>query len=208
MQSKLKVSIDEDVDDLDGKSTYSVTVICWSNILSDVLDQFSPNPIPAPPPTSTLGLPPVGRPRQNTRVDAAPPSLPGSSGSKLTEDLSEDELSKAFETELARGMEALMKELGEESSTGKDGKLSDEEKRKALKAWETMFFEGMEANSGAGGQTQTRPDNEKKGGVDFKTRLKDAVDNLKESESKLQACFRALSFIRSIIYFPISGWDV
>jgi peroxin-19 len=164
---KFDINLDDDVDDLD-----------------DVLDQFSPAP---PPPTAaTLGPPTLGRPRQNTRVGAAPPSLPGSSGSKvdLPHEANEDELSKAFSEELVKGMEALMKGLGEDPSAAEDGKFSEEDRRTALKAaWEAMLIEGTDSGSGSG--AQARSDHETTGG-DFKARLKHAIDNLKESESKLQ----------------------
>jgi len=162
---------------------------------TDVLDQFSPNPILAPPPTSTLGPPGEGRPRQNTRVGAPPPSLPGSSGSKLdlTAEANEDDLSEEFTRELAKGMENLMKDLEGNSSTGEDGKL-DEEKQKALRAaWEAML---LDSDSGSGGQ---RHSDHERTGVDFKARLKNAMNNLKESESKLQVCFHFVSLSHSLI---------
>jgi len=164
------------------------------------LDQFSPNPIIAPPPTSTLGLPGEGRPRQNTRVGAPPPSLPGSSGSKLdlTAEANEDDLSEEFTRELAKGMENLMKDLKGNSLIGEDGK-PDEEKQKVLRAaWEAML---LDSDSGSGGQRHSDHENT---GVDFKARLKNAMNNLKESESKLQVCSPFVPLVAFLI-FAISG---
>jgi peroxin-19 len=104
----------------------------------------------------------------------------------LPHEANEDELSKAFSEELVKGMEALMKGLGEDPSAAEDGKFSEEDRRTALKAaWEAMLIEGTDSGSGSG--AQARSDHETTGG-DFKARLKHAIDNLKESESKLQAC--------------------
>jgi hypothetical protein len=89
-----------------------------------------------------------------------------------------------------------MKDLEGDSSTGEDGKVPDEERRKAFKAtWEAMLLERVDSTAGSEGQN--RSDHEKTG-VDFKARLRNAMDNLKESESKLQVCFPFASLLCSL----------
>lgn len=141
----------------------------YTVVITDVLDEFSSTkPVPsAPPPSTTTTTAPTpfgNRPRNNTRVDAPPISIPGS-GPRLEstteeEALDENELSAEFARELAKGMENLMKEIttgldpsqstsgGKSKSAGEDsssaGELTDEERMKAFKAaWEAMLVEGL-----------------------------------------------------------------
>ncbi|KAF4609546.1 hypothetical protein D9613_012315 [Agrocybe pediades] len=173
--------------------------------LDDVLDEFNAAPSP-PPPTATTQQT-FGRPRNNTRVDAPPTSIPGS-GSKLdsTTEADEDLLSSEFAKELAAGMENLMREitgerLGEDASGSAEGSsstMSEEERTRALKAaWEAMLVEGMDGNIGGaggleglgGGNTSANSDGKAKeqGGTAFQDKIKQAMEKLKESESKFQA---------------------
>lgn len=83
-----------------------------------------------------------------------------------------------------------MKEL-EEDSNREDDKDSDE-KRKALRAvWEAALLESVNSNSGSG---------EQKPSADFKVRLKSAMDNLKESEFKLQVCLHSAHLVCSLFH--------
>jgi len=169
--------------------------------LDDVLSQFEPGqaPPPAPPPTATTKTG-FTRPRNNTRVDARPTSIPGSGDANLGpfSEADEDALSSDFAKELALGMESLMREIAGEATAGKDAAegaskgegISEEERTKVLKAaWEAMLVEGMDANLGEGGIAGIAENGGKEkaaaaGG--FQDKIKQAMDKLKESESKFQ----------------------
>ncbi|KDR85803.1 hypothetical protein GALMADRAFT_234894 [Galerina marginata CBS 339.88] len=168
--------------------------------LDDVLSEFGPgasskSPPPAPPPTAATTTT-FGRPRNNTRVDAPPPSIPGS-GSNLdpADEADEDALSSEFAKELARGMESLMREIAGEAPAAEGTPGSDpteEEQARTLKAaWEAMLVEGMDGNLGEGGsgglgEPFMKEGEASKDGGAFQDKIKQAMHKLKESESKLQ----------------------
>ncbi|PPQ79460.1 hypothetical protein CVT25_002622 [Psilocybe cyanescens] len=181
---------DDDLDDLD-----------------DVLSQFNPNTSQSPltPPPSANPATTHGRPRNNTRVDALPPSIPGS-GSNLdpASEADEDALSSDFAKELARGMESLMREItGEVAKVDEDAAGSDateDERARAFKAaWEAMLVEGMDGNIGdtasLGGEPFVKQESSSSSkatdagavppGGGFQDKIKQAMDKLKESETKL-----------------------
>jgi peroxin-19 len=115
--------------------------------------------------------------------------------------LDEDELSAAFSRELSIGMESLMREIsggsGEALSAGED----DEEAQRTLKAaWEAMLVDGMDGMGNLpgleallgqdwdGGDSSTSAAGSGEAN-DFQSKIKQAMDKLKESESNLQVCF-------------------
>jgi peroxin-19 len=115
----------------------------------------------------------------------------------------EDALSSEFAKELAKGMESLMREIAEDAngpdaaSGGED--VSEEERARAFKAaWEAMLVEGMDGNLGEGGleglaQASSKDPAAKgkegaAGAGGFQDKIKQAMDKMKESESKMQVC--------------------
>ncbi|KAH9476275.1 Peroxisome biogenesis protein 19-1 [Psilocybe cubensis] len=173
-QEKQKiVDQDDDLDDLD-----------------DVLSEF--NSSSQSPPPSAHPIAPHGRPRNNTRVDAPPPSIPGS-GSALdpTSEADEDALSSEFAKELALGMESLMREItGEVSKSDVDAdgsETTEDERARAFKAaWEAMLIEGMDANiAGAGDASAKKESSSTSTAGGFQDKIKQAMEKLKESETKL-----------------------
>jgi len=169
------------------------------------------------PPSNTTKLRTTSgnRPRNNTRVDAPPISTPGT-GPKLPitkeeDDLNEDELRDDFTRELAKGMEELVKEItngiaigsqtGASSSeaTGGSGdkEMTDEERTQAIKsAWEAMLIEGMNGTDDGSSRVlaegdvrpKTASENTAVPPNDFQTRIQQAMNKLKESESNLRVC--------------------
>ena len=146
----------------------------------DISSQLSPpsplSPPPAPPPSASTATT-FKRLRNNTRVDAPPTSVLGSTNLDTAAEAEEDELD--FSRELAKGMENLMRELSAESSTASaDNDGSSAESARALKAvWEQMLVEGMDVDPGVG---------QPSGDSGFQDKIKQAVNKLKESESSLQ----------------------
>ncbi|KIM38541.1 hypothetical protein M413DRAFT_447771 [Hebeloma cylindrosporum] len=168
--------------------------------LDDLLPEFtganasllSPSS-PAPPPPSAATTT-FGRPRTNTRVDAPPTSIPGS-GSNLdpTVEVDEDALSSDFAKELAQGMESLMREIaGEAAGSTSDKDVTEEERNRVFKAaWEAMLVDGMDGNLGDGGlegigAALGKSEEKEQGASGFQDKIKQAMDKLKESESKAQ----------------------
>lgn len=109
----------------------------------------------------------------------------------------EDALSAEFARELAEGMENLMKEItgGNQS----EGDQTEAERARAFKAaWEAMLVEGLDGTSADGGlpdlgqvlgQDGVGPSTSNKAGGEttgFQDKIKQAMDKLKESESKVQ----------------------
>ncbi|KAF8964821.1 Pex19 protein family-domain-containing protein [Flammula alnicola] len=196
---KLNTDPEDDLDDLD-----------------DVLSQFTPgqkgapiqsplSPVaspPPPPPSAASTTTTFGRPRTNTRVDAPPTSIPGSGSYLATADeADEDALSSEFTKELARGMESLMREIADEAAgsaqgDAAEGEVTEDERARAFKAaWEAMLVEGMDGNLGDGGLEalgETEPSAKAKeadagaGTGGFQDKIKQAMDKLKESESKIK----------------------
>ncbi|TRM59789.1 Pex19 protein family-domain-containing protein [Schizophyllum amplum] len=199
LPQKKKIDSEEDLDDLD-----------------DVLDQFDPatptyptpptaqSPsIPGPPPP-TATKPPFQRKRTNTRVDTPPISVPGTGVipglESTTEEGDEDALTAEFAKELSKGMESLMKELGEEAvkeraSAGKE--ISSEEQDRIFKAaWEAMLVDGMngqgedlEALGDILGEAGVQPKDaqrpEPAASNDFQAKIRQATQKLRESESNM-----------------------
>ncbi|KAF9481747.1 Pex19-domain-containing protein [Pholiota conissans] len=179
--------------------------------LDDVLSQFNPgqttsptqvpaSPLaPAAPPPTAAGTGTFGRPRTNTRVDGPPQSIPGSGsylGLGTAEETDEDALSLEFTKELAKGMENLMREIAGEAGVPDAGseEVTEEERARAFKAaWEAMLVEGMDGNLGEGGlDGLAQPSGAAKskegttGTGGFQDKIKQAMDKMKESESKMQ----------------------
>ncbi|KAH7925248.1 Pex19-domain-containing protein [Leucogyrophana mollusca] len=172
--TKPHIDEDEDLDDLD-----------------DVLDQFSPaqalpaaSPVPPPPP-------PAG-----TSAGSAKSPIPPSS-STAGPDLPPD-----FASELARGMENLMREMGgdfsvggltdDPSTGGKDETPQEREERERAfaAAWEAMLIEGMDGmvdpalRSGTSAASPPPPGADRDG---YQARVRAAMSKLKESESTLKS---------------------
>jgi peroxin-19 len=108
-----------------------------------------------------------------------------------------DALSEDFASELARGMESLMRELGvpDDPTSGEE---DQDESRKLLKAaWEAMLIEGLGDDTGSGdasdagknvvkdGQASGK-DDDRDTETDFQRKIRQAMDKLKESESDLK----------------------
>ncbi|KAF9033722.1 hypothetical protein BDZ89DRAFT_1100875 [Hymenopellis radicata] len=143
----------------------------------DVLDEFNTK---APPPSAAL---PSTRPRTNTRVDLAPPSLPGAPKLGATNEVQEDELSSDFARELAKGMESLMKELGSQASAPA-GEMDEEQERQLKAAWEAMLVEGMNGEGSTSGLgTEYKP--EAGGAKDFQSTIQETMRKLKEGDASV-----------------------
>lgn len=178
------------------------------------------SPPPPPPPTATTTTSGIkGRLRTNTRVDAPPESVPGSTKKSQTtqldstteEDEADDVLSSDdFARELAREMENLVREIagepgsqepGASGAVGDGAKDDEEERARAFKAaWEAMLVEGMDGNLGEDGlpidpSSQKAAGSSTSGsgaagaGTSFQDKIKQTMDKLKESESKFQVCY-------------------
>ena len=151
---------------------------------SSQISLSSPTYPPPPPPPTASTASTFRRPRNNTRVDALPTSISGSTN--LDPAAEAEELD--FSRELAKGMENLMRELSVEgsiTSTDKDG--SPAESVRALKAvWEQMLVEGMDGDPGVG---------QPSGDSGFQDKIKQAVNKLKESESSLQVNYNFSQFL-------------
>lgn len=132
-------------------------------------------------------------------------SVPGSGPGPSLESVNEDSLSEAFSRELQKGMESLIRELGNNSSNGTEdvpeGELSKEETERRFKAaWEAMLVEEMDGmGQGIGEDVQksstSMPDTKSKEGETtnaFKDQIRQAMDKLRESESNLQVPMSAI----------------
>ncbi|KAL1662086.1 Pex19 protein family-domain-containing protein [Schizophyllum commune] len=191
--SKHKIDTEEDLDDLDGA--------------------YNAHPTRASrPPPPTVERPAFQRQRTNTRVDTPPVSVPGSGnfpGLDATAEEDEDALTAEFTKELARGMESLMKELGddavkEHAEAGKD--MTPEEQERIFKAaWEAMLVEGkgaggedlevlqeLLAKTGGQGKEGKRPEgagasSSAPSASDFQAKIRQATQKLRESESSMNS---------------------
>ncbi|EMD32382.1 hypothetical protein CERSUDRAFT_118745 [Gelatoporia subvermispora B] len=165
--------------------------------LDDVLEQFNKAPAPTEkPPVAPSGPQPSANAQQQP---CAPPAL----------DLPDD-----FASELARGMESLMREIAAESGVdlddgpgaagnGERRALSEEEQkeqeRRFAAAWEAMLVEGMngrmdpdgisgsDAASAKGKETPGQAGKAPGAEQPFQETIRKAMDKLKESDSNLQA---------------------
>ena len=101
-----------------------------------------------------------------------------------------------------------MREIaGEAAGSSSDKDVTEEERNRAFKAaWEAMLVDGMDGNLGDGGLEgigEALGKSEKKAEVPggFQDKIKQAMDKLKESESKAQvrllAAFRFLELTRT-----------
>ncbi|KAF5372385.1 hypothetical protein D9615_009296 [Tricholomella constricta] len=172
---------------------------------------------PPPPPSATAATTfgrPRTNTRVDAPPKSVPGGLGLGTGLDSTTEADEDELSAEFSRELAKGMESLMREIsggslpGEnKGEAGEGGAVEDEEAARAFKAaWEAMLVEGMDGMAGndvagleeflgngakdaakgkdGAGTAQSgsgAPQNE------FQSKIKKAMDKLRESESKIQA---------------------
>ncbi|PPQ72922.1 hypothetical protein CVT24_000196 [Panaeolus cyanescens] len=201
---KKVASVEDDLDELDDVLDQFTPTEKEGPLLSDV--PLSPV---SPVPNTTFG-----RPRHNTTVDKPPISIPSStSASNLdpTAEIDEDYFAAEFAKNLQEGMEDLMMKLaGDAAKVGEGvegeekGPLSPEQQQKLMKAaWEAMLIEGLNSD-GKGleglGEVMEEALGEKKDkqkaamgpeapplpAGDFQTRIKQTMDKLKESESKLK----------------------
>jgi len=191
---------DEDLDDLDDVLSQ------FNPMTRPKADEEPQSPLspltspPPPPPSATTAS--FNRRRTNTRVDAPPTSLPGSGPPlQTTSEADEDELNVDFARELAKGMEDLMKELGAGAGIAENDDEDEgtrQERQKAFDAaWEAMLVEemngigqGSESMGTSLGDAGVRPKNEKGGESGekdpFQKTVRQALDKLKEGESKLK----------------------
>ena len=158
---------------------------------------------PPPPPTATTATA-FSRPRTNTRVGAPPISVPGSGPGPSLESVNEDSLSEAFSRELQKGMESLIRELGNSSSNdGEDrpeGELSNEETERRFKtAWEAMLVEEMDGiGQGTSGDVKSSTSisgtklQEGETSNTFKDQIRQTMDKFREGESNLQVLSSAM----------------
>jgi len=86
-----------------------------------------------------------------------------------------------------------MREIaGEAAGSSSDKDVPEEERNRALKAaWEAMLVDGMDGNLGDGGlegigEALGKSEKKEEGPSAFQDRIKQAMDKLKESESKAQ----------------------
>ncbi|KAF9044164.1 Pex19 protein family-domain-containing protein [Panaeolus papilionaceus] len=199
---KKLASVEDDLDDLDDVLDQFTPTEKEGPHLSDV--PLSPV---SPVPNTTFG-----RPRHNTTVDKPPISIPSStSASKLdpTDEIDEDYFAAEFAKNLQEGMEDLMLKLaGEAQETAGEGDektpLSAEQQQKLMKAaWEAMLIEGLNSDGkgleGLGEvmeealgdkkdkqKTPMGPEAPPLPAGDFQTRIKQTMEKLKQSESKLK----------------------
>ncbi|KAH7908723.1 Pex19-domain-containing protein [Hygrophoropsis aurantiaca] len=176
--SKSHIDEEDDLDDLD-----------------DVLDQFSPSQS-IPPATSSV-------PPQSTTSASAKSPVPPSSATKGDPDITPD-----FASELARGMESLMREMGadfdpEDLSAGTNHGVVEEtpqekeaRERAFAAAWEAMLIEGMDGmvDPALKSATTAAPGSSSEGleNVDgYQSRIRAAANKLKESESTLKSSSEA-----------------
>jgi peroxin-19 len=89
-------------------------------------------------------------------------------------------------------MESLMREIaGEAAGSSSDKDVTEEERNRAFKAaWEAMLVDGMDGNPDGGlegiGEALGKSEKKKEGPGGFQDKIKQAMDKLKESESKAQ----------------------
>ena len=90
-------------------------------------------------------------------------------------------------------MESLMREIaGEAAGSSGDKDVTEEERNRAFKAaWEAMLVDGMDGNLGDGGlegigEALGKSEKKKEAPGGFQDKIKQAMDKLKESESKAQ----------------------
>ena len=160
-------------------------VLEGSHQFTDVLDQFNHDESPAglvspppPPPTATTTTT-FTRPRNNTRTDAPPISVPGS-GANLDpmSEADEDQVSSEFAKELAKEMHTLVMQQLARGPDPVEGADSAERVRQFNEAWEAMLVEGLDGStSSTGGAPPPNP---------FQNRLNQVVDKLRESEATLE----------------------
>jgi len=168
-QKPKAIIIDEDVDDLD-----------------DLIGQFTPQPVKTPKTAQDRTQSPFPSAKPPTVQDQPPqPALSSTSSASKPSGAPTDAFSEEFAKEFAKGMESLLKELGQEGVPDATGGLmeEDQEREKAFKsAWESMFTEnGARANADASSSSTPAEDDS------FQSRIKMAMDKLKESESTLKA---------------------
>ncbi|KAJ7809713.1 Pex19 protein family-domain-containing protein [Mycena olivaceomarginata] len=176
--------------------------------LDDVLNQFASQPAPptsaAAIPTSPLTSPPppppppsatvptfTGRPRTNTRVDGPPIPIPGNGLPPLGEgDEDPNALAADFATELAKGMESLMREIAAGQATSGEGDDADADAdpegdaARFKAAWEAMLVQEMDASAAS---TSTDPGVPTAADGDFQAKIRAAMNKVNEGESTLQS---------------------
>ncbi|KAJ6554028.1 Pex19 protein [Mycena vulgaris] len=139
---------------------------------------------PPPPPPTATGPSFSGRPRTNTRVDAAPPVPAAAPLSNVTE-VDEDALTADFAAELARGMESLMREIAAGVPPAAGDAVPDDAALKA--AWEAMLVEGMDGMAIPGlAAAAPAPPPAPAHPADFQSKIQQAMGKLREGEEGLQ----------------------
>lgn len=84
-------------------------------------------------------------------------------------------------------MREIAGEAGLSPSGGAGGGTAEDERARALKAaWEAMLVEGMDGNLGEGGLEGIAEDKAPTGAGGFQDKIKQAMNKMKEGESKIQ----------------------
>ncbi|KAJ7836407.1 Pex19 protein family-domain-containing protein [Mycena olivaceomarginata] len=149
------------------------------------------SPPPPPPPPSATVPTFTGRPRTNTRVDGPPIPIPGNGLPTLGEgDEDPNALAADFATELAKGMESLMREIAAGQSTSGEGDDADADAdpegdaARFKAAWEAMLVQEMDASAAS---TSTDPGVPTAADGDFQAKIRAAMNKVNEGESTLQS---------------------
>jgi peroxin-19 len=166
--TKPRVDDEDDVDDLD-----------------DVLDQFTPSKVPA---SSS------SQPSTSTSTSSPAVNVPTSSqASKQKPSSSNADFGADFAKSLAEEMESLWRGIAQEEVNGglndedETSEQREERERTLAAAWEAMLIEGMDGSTDPS-LTQGAPIASKTGEKDdFKSRIRNTMNKLKESESGLKS---------------------
>ncbi|KAI0037111.1 Pex19 protein [Vararia minispora EC-137] len=162
--AKLKVHVDEDVDDLD-----------------DILNEFHASP-------------PAQSSSKSTAVPAASTSSATVQASPSVSKPDADRFNSDFAEEFARQMQAALLELGGESATappvtvGSSTQAENEKEEAFKKAWERLLVEGMDAtgfntlDDATVGAARDAADKEDP----FQKSIRQAMERLKESDANMQ----------------------
>jgi len=224
---------DDDLDDLDGELIRGFIFHRNPDAVyhTDVLDQFTSPPRKQPNTSDT----PVSIPAATSPTNHLPPAPPpptaaattsflqsGSASSSGSDPVPQGEipetdestakLAEDFVTELTKGMESLMREIGGDAGLPgfAAGEKTEEQEREFRAAWEAMLIQGM----GQGGISEldissgSTKDNEMgkgegnvAGKEGFQQSIRQTMDKLKESESMLKVRFSVVITISRISRF-------
>jgi peroxin-19 len=225
---------DDDLDDLDGELIQGVIFHRNPDAIyhTDVLDQFTSPPRKQPNTSDTpVSIPAATAPTNHVPPAPPPPTaavtasfLQSGSGSgsdpvpqgeipeadELTAKLAED-----FVTELTKGMESLMREIGGDAGLPGSavGEKTEEQEREFRAAWEAMLIQGMGTGGISGLDTTLGSTSDNEMGKDegnvagkegFQQSIRQTMDKLKESESMLKVRFSTIITIFRTSRFDLS----